>query len=728
MHNLCILQTESFRTAAASNGYAITPVYSFDAQVKHAGKRPKHAGWNNTQVGEMPKWEADAQNTGVICNGLRVIDIDIDDPESVEKIVKIAFETLGNAPVRYRENSGRKAILYAAAEGLPEKNVIRGESCQIEILGKGQQFVAHGIHPSGVNYEWLNDRGPQNVHFNELTRVTEQQISAFEKAIRAIIGHPPNIATDAELKQTQNNTAARQEVSIEFVEKILFCIPADLSREEWLKCLMALHDATQGSDEGLSLANRWSETGTKTYESFDDVKKRWLSFKQKENGIGFGTLVRMAEQYSDCVPRIMHEHQLDGIDIDTLFATTEPTMTKPISGIPQGNMPEIRKIDIFPASDFDGKDVKSREWIVPQLIPKSDITILGGDGGTGKSLVALQLAHAVATNTVWLSQPVHDGKCLFLTAEDTKDEVHRRLERICATSGTKFADLEDLHLVSLAGEDALLASPVKGHLLQATALFVSLEREIARLGPSLIVLDTLADLFGGEENQRTQARQFIGLLRGLCINHNVTIVLLAHPSLSGMSNGTGSSGSTGWNNSVRSRLYLERGTADGGHNDNPDVRHLSAKKANYARSDAILDLLWKDGVFVNTAGGMIGDVFSAADRKQKTQNLFLDLVDSYNQQKRHLRPATGHGYAPSTLAKDSKTSGVSKRELVDAMNELFSVGQLRVVEEGPQSRRTKHIVTNRNLLPSLAVQSPLISPSLTLPHTPLIPQSSDRAP
>ena len=125
---------------------------------------------------------------------------------------------------------------------------------------------------------------------------------------------------------------------------------------------------------------------------------------------------------------------------------------------------------------------------------------------------------------------------------------------------------------------------------------------------------------------------------------------------------------------------------------------------------------------------MIGDVLSTADRKQETKKLFLDLVDNYNLQNRPLRPTTGHGYAPSILAKDPKTRGVSKRELNDAMNELFNLGQLTIIEEGPPSRRTKHIVTNRNRFPSLAVQSQLISPSLTLPHTPLIPQSSDRAP
>jgi RecA-family ATPase len=62
-------------------------------------------------------------------------------------------------------------------------------------------------------------------------------------------------------------------------------------------------------------------------------------------------------------------------------------------------------------------------------------------------------------------------------------------------------------------------------------------------------------MFGGDECVRTQVRQFINLLKGLARKHNCAILLLAHPSLTGMNTGTGLSGSTDWNNGVRSRLY-----------------------------------------------------------------------------------------------------------------------------------------------------------------------------
>lgn len=52
----------------------------------------------------------------------------------------------------------------------------------------------------------------------------------------------------------------------------------------------------------------------------------------------------------------------------------------------------VRQSRFFIASDLDGKPVPSREWLVRDLVPSSTVTLLGGDGGTGKSLLALMLA------------------------------------------------------------------------------------------------------------------------------------------------------------------------------------------------------------------------------------------------------------------------------------------------------------------------------------------------
>jgi RecA-family ATPase len=69
-----------------------------------------------------------------------------------------------------------------------------------------------------------------------------------------------------------------------------------------------------------------------------------------------------------------------------------------------------------------------------------------------------------------------------------------------------LSQLGDLHLRSLAGEDALLAtlSRSRDGTLCPSSLFEEIKRYAIEIEPVLIVLDTLADLYPGDENNRMQ--------------------------------------------------------------------------------------------------------------------------------------------------------------------------------------------------------------------------------
>ena len=73
----------------------------------------------------------------------------------------------------------------------------------------------------------------------------------------------------------------------------------------------------------------------------------------------------------------------------------------------------------------------------------------------------------------------------------------------------------------------------------------------------------------------------------------LTILLLGHPSVAGKASGSGYSGSTAWNNAVRSRMYLTRPEEGAG-----DERILTRGKANYASSgdETAVRLFFADGV------------------------------------------------------------------------------------------------------------------------------------
>lgn len=358
--------------------------------------------------------------------------------------------------------------------------------------------------------------------------------------------------------------------------------------------------------------------------------------------------------------------------------------------------PTGRDRDILPlmeATAFKGQAPPPRVWHVEDLVPSGTVTLLNGDGGTGKSLIALQLAVATVLGRAWIGKQTGEGPCLFLTAEDDLDEIHRRLADISAAEQVGFGDLEGLVIASLAGSDALLAIPEgKSNIVRPTELFAVLQARVAEMQPALVVLDTLADLFGGEENHRAQARQFISLLRGLAIHHGTTVLLLAHPSLSGMASGSGSSGSTAWNNSVRSRLYLSR-IIDDGYEQDPCRRVLTTKKANYSAAGGEIGLTWRAGVFVADAGPSSLDKMAMSN---KAERAFLDLLDEFTAQGRHVSAGGGINYAPKAFAEHPRSEGIQKRAFRGAMEALLSRGDIVNLEDGPPSRRVRYLARARS--------------------------------
>lgn len=369
-----------------------------------------------------------------------------------------------------------------------------------------------------------------------------------------------------------------------------------------------------------------------------------------------------------------------------------------------GSKDEARRdLDFTSASALLANDPPELAWHVRGLLPASEVTLLSGDGGTGKSLAALQLATSTAAGRPWFGHELMQGPAVFLSAEDGRDEIHRRLRAICDADGIGQAELVDLGIRSMVGEDALLAilNP-DTRMIEPTAAYDALERMVRDVQPTLLVLDTLADLFGGDENVRGQARQFIGLLKRLTIPCGTTILCFAHPSVAGINSGTGSSGSTGWSNSVRSRLYLERITEWRGKGDNrrlveidPNARLLTTKKANYAQAGGTLRIRWRGGSFERhdlpaiTETSTLLPSHAAEDAASRIEAKFMDLLSIFGAEGRNVGPLPSSSYAPTLFAKDGRSEKISKAAFAKAMGSLIAEGRVKVEET---KRGTKRLV------------------------------------
>jgi RecA-family ATPase len=372
-------------------------------------------------------------------------------------------------------------------------------------------------------------------------------------------------------------------------------------------------------------------------------------------------------------------------------ATGEARPDDPLASAPRPAeaVPTIVELPVMSASIFADEPVPERLWIVLNMIPDRAVTIIGGDGAVGKSTLMLQLAVAMVSGAPWIGTNPEQGPVAVVSAEDDIDELHRRIVAVARGLGVKLADLTNLHLIPLAAKDAVMAAPEgRTNIVRETPVWRGLVAVVEQFKPRLVIIDTRADVFAGDENDRSQARQFIGLLRGLAITKNLAIILIEHPSLTGLTSRTGTSGSTGWNNAVRSRLYLENIRDDAGQEIGRGLRVLRVMKANYGPSGQELQLRWGDGCFVldGPTGGFENLIVEA-----KADRVFLELLASHNAQGRDVSDSPGSNYAPAVFA-GAGPERLTKDVLRRAMNRLFVAGRIRVEPFGPPSRRRKRLI------------------------------------
>jgi RecA-family ATPase len=262
---------------------------------------------------------------------------------------------------------------------------------------------------------------------------------------------------------------------------------------------------------------------------------------------------------------------------------------------------------------------------------------------------------------------------VLLYCEDDLDEMHRRQEDINRHYGCSFADLGAMMWLPRLGRDNALAAFHDGQMVRS-GLFDELLAIAREHEAKLVIPDTLADVFPGNENDRAQARAFAqGVLGYLAREIGGAVVALSHPSQRGINSGTGESGSTAWIGTFRSQIYLSTPKTDDGEVPDPDARIFPRKKANAARRDDTIELRWKDGVFITPtmstrADGVIGSIM-----RSNAREVFLHQLDAIIAEGRHVSDSPNAGnYAPRIFARRPDREGFRQADFKRAMEELFA--------------------------------------------------------
>jgi len=346
--------------------------------------------------------------------------------------------------------------------------------------------------------------------------------------------------------------------------------------------------------------------------------------------------------------------------------------------------PRFRLGRIVNPASLEGKAILARELLIGNLIPHGTVSLLSGDGGLGKSLLMQQLMTSAATGQDWLGLKTRKCKVFGLFCEDDNNELWRRQNAICESLSITLEACFNMQWLSGDGIDPVLMEFGNSDAGKPTPLFDELLDYLEWWEAELVIIDTAADTFAGNEISRIQVRNFINrALRVMTSKLGATIILTSHPSRAGMSDGSGLSGSTAWNNSVRSRLYLTR--PEGEKNNN--VRLLQMKKSNYGTTEPEIRIVWQNGVF-NAVENNIGLNPQDRDRNDEVAYLFA-LTKLHERGQRPLVHPNQASYGPKLMKTMQETKGVSESRLEGAQNRLMDGGVISNVEdkEGAKSKR-----------------------------------------
>ncbi len=192
----------------------------------------------------------------------------------------------------------------------------------------------------------------------------------------------------------------------------------------------------------------------------------------------------------------------------------------------------------------------ARRWLIEDLWLGEAVGIVGGEPKCGKSLLALDVAVAVASGAPCLRRfrPAQTGRVLLFAAEDALHVVRARLAGIARAAGVVF-DTLDIQVIT--APTVRLDLPEDQHRLRET---------VAALRPTLLVLDPFVRLHRIDENAAAEVAPVLAYLRDL-ERHFHTAVLLVHHARKGAAHARagqalrGSSELHAWGDS---NLYLRR--------------------------------------------------------------------------------------------------------------------------------------------------------------------------
>lgn len=404
-------------------GYRPVAVYT-KAKNPHGDRWEQRARQTPPEAATVPP-DPRHLNTGILCDGLRAIDVDVDDEAKAAEIDRLALEMLGAAPMRFRENSPRHLHLYRAADGEPSKRVVRNKSTdqKVEVLGRGQQLLGFGEHDSGVPLHWKGFAGR-----GALTAITEEQLDRFLEAAGRVIG-----ATDVEGGSGDNVPRPPEElaaVDVDLLEPICRALPNDGrwdDRSTWIGLAHAFKAAFRDDDwRGRALfaehAERWTDaTGKPKPSTIDgathtDEALRVYDSLGDKHSMGAGHIVKWARE-SGVDPALIGAYECAVLMHEFEYDSWEAR-----------NARRQKLLDRLSLNAWKERSIPPPDRLLGDLLTTTARVFLVGRTGLGKTHLAMAIAAHVGAGVHFLHwHCTRPARVLYIDGEMPPELIQERL-------------------------------------------------------------------------------------------------------------------------------------------------------------------------------------------------------------------------------------------------------------------------------------------------------------
>jgi putative DNA primase/helicase len=274
-------------------GYDCIPITRTIDPVPDAGKRPATSGWQQGCPAALWSQYADC-GLGILTERTPAIDVDVLDEDLAAKIQAAAERALGGEPpwrvglwpkrlIPYRLDGEPFGKLKVTWRGLGDRLHEPTRPPAVEVLARGQQFVAIGVHPgTGQLYRWHRDPWltlpriflpklsyATAVRFMRALAVTLEQAGATEIKTSGIRAPAERLARPELWRSDTKRIADALE---DYGNR-------DLHYDDWVRIGHALKRELSGAD-GLALWEWWSSLSAKNDPAL--TRRKWVTFNPTE--------------------------------------------------------------------------------------------------------------------------------------------------------------------------------------------------------------------------------------------------------------------------------------------------------------------------------------------------------------------------------------------------------------------------------------------------------------